>query len=178
MVVKQKIKNAIVIIVLAVLFGALIYGMVIYAKQQEAIHDAKMKEMVAEMERIIEEQPPIPIQFLLSLPDIDDCKITTLTHEKVIEMENISLRDKILMHLDNELVGDDMITVEGDIKAKRSNVEGLKINGETYYYALVPDASFDPCSTGKVTEKQINIIEEINFENSSVIIYTIKKGDK
>lgn len=86
------------------------------------------------------------------------------------------LTSTILSYIENEREDDPLVQVSGGIWAKRSNVEGISINGTRYYYALLPHASFDPLSRGQVSLDDIQIVQEIREGEFTILIYTIRQA--
>ncbi len=80
----------------------------------------------------------------------------------------------IVSYIDSEREDDPLVQVRPGIWAKRSNVEGVLINGTRYYYALLPHASFDPLSRGEVSLDDIQIVQEISEGDFTIVIYTIR----
>jgi len=79
----------------------------------------------------------------------------------------------ILSYIENEREDDPVIQIKAGVWAKRSNVEGISIDGIRYYYAILPHASFDPLSRGEVSLDDIHIVQEITEGDFKIIIYTI-----
>ncbi len=80
----------------------------------------------------------------------------------------------ILSYLDHERADDPLIQVGNHIWIKASNVNGVVIGGQTFYYRLSPDASFDPVSRGAADPRDLVIWQVIHAEDSQiVIIYTL-----
>jgi hypothetical protein len=88
------------------------------------------------------------------------------TEEQVIE--------KVLSYVSMHQNNDPLIEVEPHILVKRSNIEGIVINGQIYFYSLFPHASFDPVALGKVSENEVTIIHDDKKATIPVIIYTMK----
>lgn len=103
----------------------------------------------------------------IDMPYIDSPVATNeYTEEQVIEM--------VLSYVSKHQKNDPLIEVEPHILVKRSNIEGIVINGQTYFYSLFPHASFDPVALGKVSENEITIIHDDEKATIPVIIYTMK----
>lgn len=92
------------------------------------------------------------------------------------KMKHSSISDKDLHHLfqfiDHKKENDPFIEVENGVFVKKSNLQGIKLNGKTYYYSLYPHMSYDPLSLGKLAKEEINVIYRNDDENFPVIIYT------
>lgn len=82
------------------------------------------------------------------------------------------IRD-VLSYVTEERADDPLMEIEADIWVKTSNVEGIKIDGETYYYSLLPHMSFDPFARGKVSDSDIAIVYEETATDYPVMIYQI-----
>jgi len=50
---------------------------------------------------------------------------------------------------------DPLVAVQGDSMAKRSNVEGVVVDGVRYYYRMPNGPSFDPVSLGKAKDFKV-----------------------
>lgn len=74
---------------------------------------------------------------------------------------------------DGKVGYDPEIEVPGMNKmAKKSNVEGVLIGGERYYYNIFPHQSFDPVMMGKLQVKDIYIVGNTKTSFASVTVYT------
>lgn len=85
--------------------------------------------------------------------------------EKVIE--------KVLSYATVHQHDDPLIEIEPLIFVKKSNLEGIVIEGKTYFYSLFPHSSFDPVALGKVNENEVTVIYDDENATIPVIIYTI-----
>ena len=50
---------------------------------------------------------------------------------------------------------DPFVTLPGGVQAKASNVYGIEVNGERYYYQMTRDTSFDPLRAGKAGDYEV-----------------------
>jgi hypothetical protein len=89
-----------------------------------------------------------------------------------IEIEKI--KKEIYSYVHKHREDDPLIEVESNIHIKESNVNGVSIDGKTYFYSLFPHMSYDPVSRGEVSKNEVNIIFEGQDEKIPIIIYTIK----
>ena len=71
---------------------------------------------------------------------------------------------------------DTLVQVRPGVFAKASNVQGVTLNGVTYYYDIASHQSFGPLRSGAVTESQINVIAREAQPNFLVLVYTRKYG--
>ena len=69
---------------------------------------------------------------------------------------------------------DALVQVKPGVFAKRSNVEGVNVDGHTVYYDVVPHQSFGPLRSGKVTESQVNVLARDTSGDALILVYTIK----
>jgi hypothetical protein len=70
---------------------------------------------------------------------------------------------------------DPLVQVRPGVFAKRSNVEGVRLNGRTVYYDVLPHQSFGPLRSGKVSESQITVLGTERLGDTLVIVYVLKQ---
>lgn len=81
--------------------------------------------------------------------------------------------DYIFSYISDLREDDPLIEVEQDIWIKRSNIEGIEIDEQTYFYTLFPHMSYDPVIRGEVASEDIEIVYERDGE-IPVLIYKLK----
>lgn len=69
---------------------------------------------------------------------------------------------------------DSLVQVRPGVFAKRSNVEGVLVDGKTVYYDVLPHQSFGPLRAGQVTEQQVHILSREAQNGFVVLVYTKK----
>jgi hypothetical protein len=70
---------------------------------------------------------------------------------------------------------DPLVTFADGVQAKRSNVEGVVVNRERYFYQLTRESSFDPLRLGLVTAyTTVAVVDE--GTQWEVLIYTVDEG--
>lgn len=69
---------------------------------------------------------------------------------------------------------DPLIAIAPGLEVKSSNINGILINGNTYYYSLAPHRSFDPLSRGVLGPDQIHVVGVIGDVPNRVTIYVSK----
>jgi hypothetical protein len=67
---------------------------------------------------------------------------------------------------------DTLVQVRPGVFAKSSNVNGVTLNGTTYYYDIASHQSFGPLRSGAVTESQVNVVGREANQNFLVLVYT------
>ncbi len=70
-------------------------------------------------------------------------------------------------------VGDPLIEVGPGLSARASNLRGLSLNGQTYYYYLEGAANFDPYSRGLVSANEIEVLLRDTSGPSTLVIYRL-----
>lgn len=68
---------------------------------------------------------------------------------------------------------DPLMEVEPGVWVKTSNVKGINIDGETYYYSLAPHMSYDPVSRGEMSEEDVNVVYWDDDPEVSLLIYKL-----
>ncbi|QZT34966.1 hypothetical protein HUR95_06930 [Caldalkalibacillus thermarum TA2.A1] len=68
---------------------------------------------------------------------------------------------------------DPFIEAEPGVWVKQSNVEGIVVDGQRYYYSMIPHMSYDPLARGEVSMEDIDILYDEQGE-FPVMIYTVK----
>jgi hypothetical protein len=80
--------------------------------------------------------------------------------------------ETVLSYAGTMRTDDSLVEVRPGVFAKRSNVEGIRLDGRTIYYDLVPDQSFGPLRSGKLSESQVTILAREQRGPALVLIYT------
>lgn len=81
--------------------------------------------------------------------------------------------DLVMAYVNEEKENDPLIEIEPDIWVKQSNIEGVDINGTTYYYSLFPHMSYDPVAAGKLSVEEVEVL--MRDETLPLTIYTEKR---
>jgi len=81
----------------------------------------------------------------------------------------------ILSYADREQGLDDpLVQIDDQIWAKSSNVYGVAIGAQVFYYQLVGDTSFDPLSRGTVAPSEVVFFwRTIDDDAGDIIIYLL-----
>jgi hypothetical protein len=82
--------------------------------------------------------------------------------------------DEALSYARQMRADDTLVQVRPGVFAKRSNVEGVRLNGRTVYYDVLPHQSFGPLRSGKVSESQITVLGTERLGDTLVIVYALK----
>ena len=69
---------------------------------------------------------------------------------------------------------DTLVQIRPGVFAKSSNVNGVQLNGTTYYYDIASHQSFGPLRSGAVSESQIDVVGREAQPNFLVLVYTRK----
>ena len=80
----------------------------------------------------------------------------------------------VISYAGNVQPDDTLVQVRPGVFAKRSNVEGVKVNGTTVYYDIVPHQSYGPLRSGKLSEAQVTIHARESTGSALVLVYTAK----
>lgn len=83
---------------------------------------------------------------------------------------------EVLSYVSDMRPDDSLVQVEEGVWVKKSNVHGVRIGSETFYYSLAPHMSYDPLSRGDVGEGEIRVVFSDGQLDPPVIIYTILKN--
>lgn len=67
---------------------------------------------------------------------------------------------------------DPLVEVRPGVFAKRSNREGIVLNGRTVYYDVIPDQSFGPLRTGRLAAADVTLLARIDAGRALVLLYT------
>ncbi len=112
---------------------------------------------------------------VVSRPPASDGSAAVQTVRPHVTTSSDEVTRIILSYLDDNRPDDPLVEVRSGVWAKSSNYHGVMIGGTCYYYALLPDQSFDPLSRGAVGPGDIQIVREIHDVDSTVIIYTLAR---
>jgi hypothetical protein len=82
--------------------------------------------------------------------------------------------EKVMAYARGMQPDDALVQVKPGVFAKRSNVQGVTLNGATVYYDIVPHQSYGPLRTGQVTEQQVNVVARQAHDGFMVTVYTRK----
>lgn len=80
----------------------------------------------------------------------------------------------VILFADTMQPDDPLVQVRGGVFAKRSNVLGVERNGYRIFYDLSPHQSFGPLRSGKVSERDINILAQQSTGHGTITIYTLR----
>jgi hypothetical protein len=69
---------------------------------------------------------------------------------------------------------DPLVEVRPGVQAKRSNVEGVRLDGRTVYYDVVGHQSFGPVARGRVREQDVVVLAREGEAPFQVVIYALK----
>lgn len=92
------------------------------------------------------------------------------------ELDSDQVVDEVLSYVETQREDDPLMEVESGIWVKTSNVKGVKVNGDTYYYSLWPHMSFDPVARGEVTEDEVDVVYEDDDSDMPLVIYRMKNS--
>ena len=84
----------------------------------------------------------------------------------------VAVREAILARI-NRAVDDPLVELAPGVSARESNVRGFRVNGQTYYYSLEGQRSFDPLSRGAVDARAIEIVVRDQTEFGQLAIYRV-----
>ncbi|HEX2037101.1 MAG TPA: hypothetical protein VHS99_23215, partial [Chloroflexota bacterium] len=83
--------------------------------------------------------------------------------------------EHVLSYVDQHRDDDPLIEVRPGVMAKRSNVQGVQVNGRTVYYDLVSHQSFGPLRSGKVKEAEVDILARDGMGSFAVVVYSLRR---
>ena len=69
---------------------------------------------------------------------------------------------------------DPLVEVRPGVRAKRSNVEGVRLDGRVVYYDVVGHQSFGPVARGRVREQDVIVLAREGEAPFEVVIYALK----
>ncbi|MBI3971597.1 MAG: hypothetical protein HY332_09945 [Chloroflexi bacterium] len=81
----------------------------------------------------------------------------------------------VLSYVEGHRTDDPLVEVRPGVYAKRSNVQGVEVNGRTVYYDLAGHQSFGPWRSGKVKESEVEILARAGEPPFTVIMYALKR---
>ncbi|MBI3942618.1 MAG: hypothetical protein HY326_06345 [Chloroflexi bacterium] len=104
--------------------------------------------------------------------------LPALFHQQALSIDPNQVESVIMGYVDGTINRPDPLVVVGDAHtnayAKSSNVNGVVVNGQRYFYSLGPHLSYDPLSLGIVKRQDIRIILQIDdADGFNVLIYQI-----
>jgi hypothetical protein len=90
------------------------------------------------------------------------------------EIDIALLQSQVVSFADSwDTTKDPLVEVERGLMVKRSNVEGVIVEGVRYYYSMPNAPSFDPASRGEV--KDYEIVSTIDQGTPwEIVIYRLK----
>ena len=74
----------------------------------------------------------------------------------------------------NGSVGDPLLEISPGVTARESNLRGLMLHGETYYYYFEGQRGFDPLSLGKVDLEKIEVVARDEGGATPLVIYRLR----
>lgn len=92
--------------------------------------------------------------------------------QSVVSARALEVRDAIASRLSGAVV-DPLVELAPGETVRSSNVRGLALGGETYYYYVEGRANHDPLSAGRVQSSQIQPLLRDDTGPAPVVIYTI-----
>jgi hypothetical protein len=85
--------------------------------------------------------------------------------------EAIRVRDAVLSEA---IAGDPLIQLEPGVTVRSSNLRGLRLNGQVYYYYFEGLQNYDPLSRGKVTPDQVQVVLRDVSAGPPLVIYQVR----
>ena len=82
---------------------------------------------------------------------------------------------EVLSYAEQERADDPLVEIEPDVWVKSSNVSGVEVMGDTYYYTLLPHMSFEPVARGEAGLNRITIVYEDNETTHPIVIYQLNE---
>ncbi|WP_202080081.1 hypothetical protein [Caldalkalibacillus salinus] len=89
------------------------------------------------------------------------------------ELNQSAIVETVKSYSDQLHPDDQLVEIEENIQVKASHLEGVVIDGETYYYHISPHMSYDPVATGEVSVEDVEVIHDEEYDDSLFVIYTI-----
>jgi hypothetical protein len=83
-------------------------------------------------------------------------------------------RARVLSYAGALQADDPLVEVRPGVQAKRSNVEGVSLDGRTVYYDVVGHQSFGPVARGRVREQDVVVLALAGEAPFQVVIYALK----
>lgn len=86
-----------------------------------------------------------------------------------------AVREAIWARVNND-VGDPLVEVLPGVTVRESNVRGFTLHGATYYYYFEGQRNFDPLSSGKVDQREVEIVARDDGGPKPLVIYRLRAG--
>ena len=83
-----------------------------------------------------------------------------------------TIRDAVWARI-NGTVDDPLIDIAPGVSVRSSSVRGFALNGQTYYYYLEGQPSFDPLSRGAIPQRDVEIVWRDADGPTPLVIYEI-----
>jgi hypothetical protein len=83
-------------------------------------------------------------------------------------------RTRVLAYADGLRPDDALVEVRPGVQAKRSNVDGVRLDGRTVYYDLAGHQSFGPWRRGQVGEADVVLLAREGPESARIVVYALK----
>ena len=84
-------------------------------------------------------------------------------------------RTLVLSYVESYRANDALVEVRPGVEAKRSNVEGVRLDGRTVYYDVLSHQSFGPLRSGRVGRDDVHILSREGDGPVAVVIYALKR---
>lgn len=169
-------QTSIFILILLLMIGYVVGDQLIYTTSYaEPLH--KPEESVAEESELVETEE-VETHSALQNESVQSNEAKEADANKAYSASVVKedVIDKVKSYIIDHREDDPLVEVDNDLWIKQSNVEGIVINGERYYYSLIPHMSFDPVSVGKVTPDSINIVYQSDeSDDFPIVIYTVSE---
>jgi hypothetical protein len=82
-------------------------------------------------------------------------------------------RTRVLTYAAGLRPDDALVEVRPGVRAKRSNVEGVRLDGRTVYYDLTGHQSFGPWRRGQVREADLLVLARAGAEPVQIVVYAL-----
>jgi hypothetical protein len=83
-------------------------------------------------------------------------------------------RARVLAYAGTMQPDDSLVEVRPGVLAKRSNVEGVRLDGRTVYYDVLGHQTFGPLGRGRVREQDVVILARDGSPPFEVLVYSLK----
>jgi hypothetical protein len=83
-------------------------------------------------------------------------------------------RARVRAYADGLRPDDPLVEVRPGVWAKRSDVEGVRLDGRTVYYDLLGHQSFGPWRRGQVGEADVVVVARAGAEPARMVVYALK----
>ena len=71
-------------------------------------------------------------------------------------------------------INDPLIEVRPGMNVRESNLRGLQLDGQVYYYYIEGQRNYDPLSRGAVVDEQVEVLLRDDSGSQSLVIYRIR----